>query len=551
MNILRHLKAFLHTIRAWLGSTKKIRLAVVGSTASGKTYLLTDVVGSLEKLGFKRDDRYANDHLQRDVYSLFEEVESNGAIGKSLVKACRQADVYLSRFTDRNDKGVLVEFIDVPGEVMVPDSLRLFRSLMKALMACREPIFTSTRWVNDETGQAVLLVGVRRGIDSNGPIGQLDGWVGSAHLRQATHDSGYESLAAREAHYKRLGFVPKKSKKVNGARLFRDFLDYDTDTVVQAIIHAWGELKVDSVLPTDLLQQGGGSGKPLFAKNYKNHFFYHYFTFHATDIIVCDKCCTPQTAGEAPAPSDDIFPVMMASLKSMTQYEDLPPKNWYLAVKGVDALMQEEPFRHVYELSGDYNLVYSHFTALLRQACLHHLWDGDSAYRPPFTSDATMMQWLTGNRQLDGQTDLVDLLSSHYLQLGTGIGALLKGDTDYRMESTMPLADHLSSRFAHFVQADHRLQNDKGRDDEVMLLGMPRHVFFVATPIDVDLHICGHEPSSPTSFEGRAKYYNQRADFGTLQLLTAIMTRHEMSIDINRHIGNIGLLLTDSMGFNV
>ena len=100
MNILFHLKALWSKVVAWFGATKKVRLSVVGFTASGKTYLQTDVVGALEKLGFRCDDRYANDHLQRDVYNLIEEMDRDGAVGKSLVKACRQEDVYLSRFLD-------------------------------------------------------------------------------------------------------------------------------------------------------------------------------------------------------------------------------------------------------------------------------------------------------------------------------------------------------------------------------------------------------------------------------------------------------------------
>ena len=549
MNILFELKVLFKSIVSWFSKTKKIRLSVVGSTASGKTYLQTDVVGALEKLGFKRDDSYENDHLQRDVYSLIEEMSGDGAVRKSLVKACRLEDVYLSRFIDRNDKAVMVEFVDVPGEVMVPDSLKMFRGVMMAMMACHDKIFTSTRWINYETGKSVKVVNVGKSAGGNGPIDSLDGAV-SGSFGVST---GYAATATRESYYRRMGFQPTRTKKANGARLFLDFLDYDTDSVIQAIVKAWDLLKVDSVLPRDLLEKGGGSGKPVFAKEYKNHFFYHYYTFYSTDVIVCDRCCTPVMQDEVPSVSGmDIFPVMMMSLKTMTEYEDLPAKNWYLAIKGVDAFMQERPFREVFECAdGDFNLVYSHFTAMFRQACIHHLWGGDKGFASPFSSDETMMRWLTGNRALDRKTELVDLLHSHYELLGADIEQFFMPDGDYQMETGMTLEQHMVNRFRVFAQADTRLQNTKGRDDEMTLLDMPRHVFFVSTPIDDTFHKCGHEPGNPTAFEGNAKYYNQRADFGTLQLMASILTRNEMSIHINKSVGNIGLILADSMGINI
>ena len=54
---------------------KEIRLAVVGATATGKTYLLTDLVGALKKLGLKRDDKFQQSSLHADIYDL---VESKG-----------------------------------------------------------------------------------------------------------------------------------------------------------------------------------------------------------------------------------------------------------------------------------------------------------------------------------------------------------------------------------------------------------------------------------------------------------------------------------------
>ena len=529
---MTHLLYYLHRIVAWVKSlfnrSRRVRLAVVGTTGSGKTYLLTDIVGSLERLGYKRDDSYKDSQLHRDAYSLTEEQSADGSVRKTVVYPCRLENVYVSRFIDPSDAPMMIEFADVPGEVMRPDSIAMFRAVMKSMMACTNKVFYSTLWRNPQTHQCVYVVKLAPSGDSNRLIVDgLDGSVGNASLDSALGNVSnlrYVSTATRQAYYERQGFVSGPARKVSGAHLFKHFLEYDTDSVINVITEAWSLLKVDQVLPRDLLD-ATGSGKMLFQNELRNHFFFHYYTFFATDVVVCDLCCTP-VGGKPGQEAEDLFPTMMQSLKAMTAYEDLPQKNWYLALKGMDAVMCEDGWRSLYELSGgDINLVYSHFTAMLALANRNVKVD-----KPLFDSPEEMMEWLTCNRGHDTNAELVETLYGQYDAVEESASTLFQPAGRYRMMAGRPLDSHVDSRMKIFRQVDERLSLEEEGKSVWNILRMPQHVYFVATPIDDDFHICSHSGKDYTSFDGNARHYAQRVEFGTLQLTTGILLHHDLEV---------------------
>ena len=59
-----------HILQDKINKTPQVKLAVVGTTGSGKTYLLTDLVGALEKLGYSRDDSF-------DAVSFYEKYKEH------------------------------------------------------------------------------------------------------------------------------------------------------------------------------------------------------------------------------------------------------------------------------------------------------------------------------------------------------------------------------------------------------------------------------------------------------------------------------------------
>lgn len=533
-----------HILQDKINKTPQVKLAVVGTTGSGKTYLLTDLVGALEKLGYSRDDSFDDNTLHRDVYNLTEDRQDTGGMGKTPVYACRLENLYVSHFRDPNGQRMRIEFADIPGEAMTPESINMSRAIMKAMMACKSKIFTATKWKNPNTKKAVKVLDVDNDSLAKGSnmLTGLDGGIRSgsaAAVASAAARNNYVSTEARKAYYTQMGFVYGKQEKVDGAEVMEAFLEYDTDSVVNAIIKAWNLLKVDSVLTKKMLTYG--SGKQVFQNVYKNHFFFHYYTMYATDVVVCDKCCTP-LLGDSTDTLADSFTPMMQELRDLTSYKDAPEKNWYLALKGFDAVMREKPFAEVYDMSnGDINLVYSHFLALFRQACIHHVMDGGNEnYKTPFSNNDRMMEWLTSDTQHDDT--LSEMLENHYTSLGEDWKSLFADKSEYVVAGQQDLALLVKKRLKDFCMADERIaKSAEAGDDEQTLLQMPQHVYLVATPIDDEFHVCRHSSDDPTSFEGNAQHYNQRANFGSLQLATGILLEH--NLDINDKYNNYGIVL--------
>ncbi len=527
-----------------INKTPQVRLAVVGTTGSGKTYLLTDIVGALEKLGYSRDDNFDDNTLHRDVYNLTEDRQDTGGIGKTPVYACRLENLYMSCFRDPNGQRMRMEFADIPGEAMTPDSINMSRAIMKAMMACKSKIFTATKWKNPTTKKVVKILDVDADSLAKGSnmLTGLDGGIrigGLGAAASAASRDNYVPTSARKAYYSQMGFEDGKQDKVTGAEVMDDFLDYDTDSVVNAIIKAWDLLKVDSVLTKKMLAYG--SGKQVFQNVYKNHFFFHYYTMHATDVVVCDKCCMPIANGDTVI-ADDNFTLMVQELRDLTSYKDAPPKNWFLALKGFDAVIREKPFAHLFEMSrADINLVYSHFLALFRQACIHNIISGENkAYKNPFSNSERMMEWLTSSD--DGDSKITETLENHYDTLADCFDELFAANTEYAVAGNQQLPQLVKKRLKDFCTLDERIAESAANDDdEQTLLQMPQHVYLVATPIDDEFHVCRHRSDDPTSFEGNAQHYNQRANFGSLQLATGILLEH--NLDINDKYNNYGIVL--------
>ncbi|MBR7066055.1 MAG: hypothetical protein IKI36_05110 [Prevotella sp.] len=524
---------------------KVMRLAVVGSTGCGKTYLLCDIIGSLEKLGCRRDDKYNDGTLHRDAYDLIENQKHNGGIDKTLIHACRQEDIYCSRFIDNLGNRMTIQFTDIPGEVMTPESMSMFRAVMKALMACRNRLFLATDWDNPKTHKTVRVIELIHSETSNMAVSGLGGKLSFSNGGRLAADAQgqvYVGTSARKAYYERQDFHEGRQRKISGADLFLDFLHCDVDSVINAIIEAWELLKIDDVLPQKLKAAASGSGKSLFQNEYKNHFFFHYNTFFATDVVVCDKCCMPVISDEKEVVNDR-FTTMMQVLRNLTNYKDAPAKKWYLAMKGIDAVMREEKWREVYQCSEqDLNLVYSHFLVLFRQACEHGLLaDGTvpATYTVPFSSPERMMDWLT-KREWDVDEEeettedggqLVSLLDGHYRRFAADVDLFFKRPEEYVMLSAYDLSEHVRRRVDDFCHLDDsQVADDPEKRDERRLLNLPPHVYFIATPIDNEFHICGHCADDPTLFEGDASHYNHRAGFGALQLTTDILLAHGAKI---------------------
>ena len=527
-----------------------IRLAVVGATSSGKTYLLTDIIGALYRLGYVQKDRLEDASLHHSVLELIDDVtNTKGGVRTTKVYACRSHNHYASDFTGSDN--LHIEFLDVPGEVMTPDSIRVFHAVMKSLMACTEKIFTETVWKNKNNRKSIRLVEYYEENKADATRRQSSSVPVLHDPRQTLHQvtmekipddveesalevwaNDYMNCQQRKNYYRQKGYRPTDSSKVSGKSLFQHFFEYDTDTVMNAIADAWRLLDVDTRLAGGATGRTGTS-RDTFIREYKTHFYFHYYTFYATDVVVCDKCCVPLSAGLQQSRNDH-FSQMMHALVSLTSYVEMrQKKNWYLAFKGIDALMVEEAFRQVYDESqGDINLVYSHFVTLLQQACHSGLLSGKNQLLPscpnPFDNqdemaDALVYSGQTSQEALDHCLDQYETICADVLD-----GHLFKLPSEYTMTGAYHIDEHLRLRVGDFCQADPPRLQVHGEVGQ--LLRLPPHVYFTATPIDEHFHICEHRENDNPSFVGAASRYNHRAYFGALQLTANLLREHDLAI---------------------
>ena len=101
--------------------------------------------------------------------------DAERGIDKTLIHACRQEDIYCSRFIDNLGNRMTIQFTDIPGEVMTPESMSMFRAVMKALMACRNRLFLATDWDNPKTHKTVRIIELVHSETSNMAVSGLGG----------------------------------------------------------------------------------------------------------------------------------------------------------------------------------------------------------------------------------------------------------------------------------------------------------------------------------------------------------------------------------------
>ena len=537
----------------------RVRLAVVGSVGVGKTYLLQDIVGSLEKLGLEVVDIYRDQSLHRQTKDI---VRVGNGVEKTPVYACRQENHYVSHYKSQFGKVVKVEFIDVPGEVMTEESINMFTAVMRSMMACKNKIFAYTEYKNHESGKMVRIVEM---------VGKTErGWSNAIRLKEGSSMSdtmeSYVPTSNRIAYYVRLGYKAcRRSHSLTGEQLFDRFLEFDTDSALNAIGDAWMLLEVDKSLSRP--------SRDLFRQSLKNHFYFHYFTFKSTDIVVCDQCCLPLSAGDNVTDANS-FSSMMSALATLTGYSDLSHKNWYLVFKGIDGVMAQKGFKEVYELSdADANLVYSHFTLLFRQACAHGLLrqNAPGTYQPP-TDYVELPQWLSMEERLaevasraggrlhateqgeETTLQLLDTLFDQQQQLDWPevLSTVFNDTGKYTVPGGALLDEYVESHIDAFLLADSRIEKSSASDTATcdMLCGLPRRVYFSATPIDNRFNFCSHLKGDSTSFVGNARQYNLRAHFGALQLTTNILFMHGI-YDIKDEYNHAGKILNYLYGTEI
>lgn len=489
--------------------SKRMRIAVIGARASGKSYLLYDMIHAFGLLGYHPEElplSYPHRSFGAYFYDIFN--NQTGGMRGTERYACRPENHYGAFLSKSLDTGNLfdsliasaerdleVDFLNIPGEVFTASGmegagrenagtlrLKMFFDLLEMIQSKGKGIFYLSVWRNP-SGHVLRLI-VPGDIDFSriqpveaSPqlrLGNYMDWQGVAHELQAGR------------------YTETERKPINGKKMLNIFTELHTDSVLLTIQQYW------NVITT---------GRELDMQDYVANQVLHYFypllyVLHATDIVICDSLQSDTGTGH----------LSEAVAHYLSGASDTVP-NVYLAFRCCDLLFNKEVLQ---KRAGNVG----------RQSA-------EPSLRDTFYEDvvhATTEQ-LAGIAPRIPREELPAVLTEplrhHILQsfghdIGHAFWHLLNVSED----------DSMAGRLRRRVAGTESIANQAAqwRPDH-----LPPHVYLTATPVDSHLRLYQQDPDDVTRFyreeNGRILSFTrelcsghaEHLCFGTYQLLADML----------------------------
>ena len=502
MNILKHIIRWLG--RLFFRKTPTVRLALVGATTSGKTYLLQDIAAALQ---FRMGYRVTSVPGFLDFSDLNRRTtNTGGATERSRLYACRTHYACMLNIAGEGRPACRLEFLDVPGECFEANALNVFKHIKNQLFEVSDKVYLVRTWRrgNHEQRTIHFIGGDNTAVDADGSesgTAGVDRYRTGAEVVESLRQQGYTPDAAE--------------RTIDGKEFVSRFFDFVTDSALNAIARSWPLIgqAVSEAVGTEI-------SASAFENIHVRNFYYLYFTYAATDIVFCDKSAMPVSKDLRPQPdesSTNAFYDMLTGTMALVADNKSGSKRWYLAFKGMDSLLPDGLYQAIYHRSGDdADLTYSLFVLMLARAINHHSLDIDAD---------EMWHWLTARNHTDDidnpdefKSDLYDMVRRVVDDEQPYFNApetYMVNSTDYKHEENA-IGDHIAARIYSFASATH-LNADSAVGTTT---SMPPHVYFTATPIDRRFKIYGHVDDN--LFKGATRPL-ERLCFGSRQLITDIM----------------------------
>ena len=514
---------------------KRIRLAVVGTASSGKSFLLKDILTSLEKMAaiysplettlqsFKDFGTYSPDEI--------------GGDGRTPLYACRQGNHYGAAVKHNNNSHDKydMDFLNIPGEIF--DVPRSGMSRLNAYVALRDQlrraknVFVAKLWKQENTNDKIWIVEYVQGASDE---------KGNENTELILSFKNWNRVYS-ELNTNSYKLVKGSERKISGAYLLKHFFEYDTDSVINSI-GDW----INSFSSNEL-----GFDKTDFSSTGidRSFVFFHYCSL-ATDIVICDRIFVSEESKEKEMSFADLINGLCGFIKDCSDNDQL---HVYLAFRNVDFIMA--PHEKTYKMLNDktladmkteerHNAIYSLFAYAMqhyldprliipREKLARFLGIPESKLLPLDETDAVTPHGVT--------TD-VDKLIAALIDTSGGSG-ILKGETPN-------LKSHIKSRLGGKGQGLWRLLNrtqlissDGGKavDDIVP------HVYFSCTPITSDYDIYENyinDKGRPASdfkknIDGKDYLFRNMCSnvcFGSFQLAIDILAQHGLG---NYEVGGL------------
>ncbi len=514
---------------AWAGKSQ-LRIAVTGTTSSGKSYLLRDLITALEQhcaIGNgKRSNPLFNTILQ--LKSQLMDIE------KTAMFPMRQYDIYADHVTI-GGKTVEVLLADIPGECFTPDNLTMFKSIYEALLECKSKIFGLRRWQRDDKQRYTVFV-------KGGAYTPAGDMITDSNQYAASSRNRYIDNANLISNLQRSGCKADNDElMVNGEQLLERFWQLEIDTLINAIDAAWDLLDINAYL---IKYHSDLDRKTFTDTNARLAFTPLLYAITATDIVISDMMASPgkqlsdAALGRAMAANAD-FMAMVQTLQQLKNITDSAnnAKNWYLALKGVDSILDAKNMAGVYNAGNkDSNFTYSWMTLAFARAFLHNEvhFDSDLEFHLTLSQGVSLVD---RRHDDDGNEIEVPRLRRNYphsrnyfAQQGSYTVMAYSKPADGSHARPLQLKQYVELRDRYFRS----LTGYQSSGESCAAIGMAPHTFLVAHPIDVDFNIYGKRDD--THFTDDWTLATPLA-FGTTQLLTDILLQH--GIDPGVDYGNL------------
>lgn len=522
MTLLENLKYTLADFwRYRVKNVPRIRLAVVGRPASGKSYIINDIMQAYASMGFNQHPLKKNGIGYGTPAQYLNDVIEGGTMLRGEDYACRAENHYGAVASYGSKKEFDIDYLNIPGETFRDKrNIGLFYKLYEHLNTNAKN-FRLVTWARS-TGEEVYVVEPLHGDTS-----ELEAALASSERRlQGIREGAYLSWGQIFAELHEGGYkMTPKHKLISGRTLLRNLMAYNIDSVINSI----GTIAITfGIKHLETKQE---------YNNFKKKFYFLNYCKNATDIVICDKLLVPDEGASTAAATQSGDAMFFSDLcNNLIQFfpKSGSRPNVYLAFRGVDFLMhnREDSYKAIQTaINADddienkdeemRNAQYSVFA----YALWRHI-DPRVTVRPEEQKDVLGTQ-LTDAANGDIEATFLNLASGTVADGGT-VSNYISSHIGRNTAGTF-------SYLLNFAYPSLALASILDPIDYIV-----PHVYFTGTPITLDFLIYRNDPANKNArfickdIEGSARYFDQCGSnhcFGSYQLALDILQQHGICLN--------------------
>lgn len=497
----------LKKIKTLLCGPRKLHFAVIGFPSSGKSYLLADLVTAFEEMGYKQEVLPLS-YPHSSLGSFFHDLnDDSGRTTKTDVYACRPENHYGAHlYKEETNEHIELDFLNIPGEAFKDPKLKLdaFFQLVRSLEKVPKGIFDLTFWRNPSGQERILLEPNKEHWNEYMTESRETLTIWRGFIDDDKRENSYLNFKEIFHDLYTGRFELKSRKAVTGKELLKRFFDILPDSICETFWYTWKALSTDN------------DRAEFFVNRGLQYFYFFHYCKSASDIILCDKLFQ----GDGTPTENDAFGDLCDFFANfMNQMSGDKPKV-YLAFRGTDFFLKKKEgnYKHLLrDLPPEKRRATAYGTFIQQMSKMLKNKSGDEDY----------------NRYLDDQggrkDDLVWKINSRF---GGNIS-----NAFWKLLYTSSLRHGWRGLLQRI-----RKEEDIQTIWQQKASPIPPHVYFTATPIDLDFNVYVNDPEEATRFvyDGRShaipgercyrtfhvetsKYGARQFCFGSYQLLQDIL----------------------------